>query len=646
MKTRLPLILLVVSLLLTARGQGTSFTYQGRLNDGTNPANGIYDLQFGLYDAATAGTLKGGLLTNSATGVTNGLFTVTLDFGNQFPGTDRFLEISVRTNGAAGFSTLNPRQALRPAPYSITAGNVVSGGLTAGTYGSAVTFSNSANQFSGVFTGNGANITNVNATTLGGLSSSGFWTTAGNTNANPTNGNFIGTIDNLPLDIRVNNQRVMRFAYASNAFASDNPNVIGGSPVNFVKPGVAGATIAGGGRSFYTNSVQGDFGSIGGGLGNSAFGFYDTIGGGLQNSSGSFVSDYSTVGGGTGNIANGDSATVSGGNGNFASGGQATVGGGAGNGVQQQFGTVGGGTDNSVIDAGPLPNPTSGTVAGGFSNVVHGAYASIPGGEMNTADGDFSLAAGRHAKANHDGAFVWADSIDADFASTRSNQFIIRAGGGVGIGTAAPATVLHVRDTGDTEISVESIQSGERWTIQSSGTNTPGKFGTFQIIDRTAGASRLLIDTNGNVGIGAVPTNKLHVAGGITCTAVTTTSDRNAKENFEPVSPREVLNKVAALPIMTWNFKDLRDGRHMGPMAQDFYSAFQLGGSDKTITSVDPDGVALAAIQGLNQKLEDKSQKSDGRIQKLEAENAELKQRLAALERLVLPQNETEMSAR
>src|ERR1035438_307469 len=123
--------------LVTARAQGTAFTYQGRLNSGTNAATGSYDLRFALLDAPTIGAQQGNLLTNSATAVSNGLFTVTLDFGNQFPGAGRWLEIGVRTNGGGGFFTLSPRQALTPAPYAITAGSVVSGGLGAGTYGNA-----------------------------------------------------------------------------------------------------------------------------------------------------------------------------------------------------------------------------------------------------------------------------------------------------------------------------------------------------------------------------------------------------------------------------------------------------------------------------------------------------------------------------
>jgi hypothetical protein len=138
------------------------------------------------------------------------------------------------------------------------------------------------------------------------------------------------------------------------------------------------------------------------------------------------------------------------------------------------------------------------------------------------------------------------------------------------------------------------------------------------------------------VGIGvANPTNKLHVAGGVSATAFVTTCDRNAKENFAPVSPTEVLDKVAALPITTWNYKTMNDGRHMGPMAQDFHAAFHLGGGDTTITTVDPDGVALAAIQGLNQKVEANDRRSEDRIHALEAENEELKARLQRLEELL-----------
>jgi len=96
-----------------------------------------------------------------------------------------------------------------------------------------------------------------------------------------------------------------------------------------------------------------------------------------------------------------------------------------------------------------------------------------------------------------------------------------------------------------------------------------------------------------------------------------------------------VLEKVTVLSLTRWNYKDDPGTLHLGPVAQDFKAGFGLGADDTSIATVDADGVALAAIQGLNQKVEAESQRSEVRSQKLEAENAELKARLSALEKLV-----------
>jgi hypothetical protein len=113
-------------------------------------------------------------------------------------------------------------------------------------------------------------------------------------------------------------------------------------------------------------------------------------------------------------------------------------------------------------------------------------------------------------------------------------------------------------------------------------------------------------------------------SGNVYATSFNPSSDRNLKEHFSAVSPREVLDKVAALPITRWNFKEDKASEHLGPMAQDFKAAFGLGTDDKHIGLVDEGGVALAAIQGLNQKLEQK-----------EAEITELKQSVADLKQMV-----------
>jgi hypothetical protein len=108
-------------------------------------------------------------------------------------------------------------------------------------------------------------------------------------------------------------------------------------------------------------------------------------------------------------------------------------------------------------------------------------------------------------------------------------------------------------------------------------------------------------------------------------------SDRNEKQNFKPVDVDQVLEKVAGLPITQWNYKKDKHTPHMGPMAQDFYAAFTLGADDKHISMVDEGGVALAAIQGLNQKLEASLKERDARVDELEKTVRELKSLLPKL---------------
>jgi hypothetical protein len=106
-------------------------------------------------------------------------------------------------------------------------------------------------------------------------------------------------------------------------------------------------------------------------------------------------------------------------------------------------------------------------------------------------------------------------------------------------------------------------------------------------------------------------------------------SDRDLKENFAPVDAQAVLAKVVALSLATWNYKSQdADIRHLGPTAQDFKAAFGLGETDRGITGVDADGVALAAIQGLHQLLKQKERQ----VEALQTGLATVQKRLAALE--------------
>lgn len=159
--------------------QGTAFTYQGRLNNGGIPANGSYDLQFAIYDAATNGNQIGPILTNAATTVNDGLFAVTLDFGGIFGGQSYWLDISVRTNGGGAFTQLVPPQPMAPVPYAIMAANAsnllgtlpatqLSGMLATAQLPATVVTNGAAGlnlsgTFSGTLEGSGAGLTGIYA---------------------------------------------------------------------------------------------------------------------------------------------------------------------------------------------------------------------------------------------------------------------------------------------------------------------------------------------------------------------------------------------------------------------------------------------------------------------------------------------------
>src|SRR5256885_184949 len=116
---------------LTAAGQtlGTEFTYQGQLKNGGSRASGLHDLRFRLFDASVAGAQVGTTLCVDNVVMSDGLFTVALDFGAVFAGQQRFLEIEVRADtalscgNATGFVTLTPRQPLSAAPNALFALN-------------------------------------------------------------------------------------------------------------------------------------------------------------------------------------------------------------------------------------------------------------------------------------------------------------------------------------------------------------------------------------------------------------------------------------------------------------------------------------------------------------------------------------------
>ena len=427
-----------------AFAQVTAFTYQGFLNSNSNAANASYDMRFMLFnDPNVTLPIISGPITNLAVGVTNGIFTTTVDFGaSPFDGSARWLEMALRTNGSASAFTVMPRTQLTPTPtaiYASTAGNattasnvspnavtassIQNGVITAAKFSPGQVVKTLDGLTDNVSLTAGANVTlTTNGNSLQVASSGGAtsgWALGGNNGTLPTN--FLGTIDTQPLELRVGSARALRLEPNS----SGAPNFIAGSSVNFVAAGVKGGVIGGGGATnysgvAYTNSVAADFGTVSGGFGNSiqTGAGTTTIGGGFLNTIQTGAST-ATIGGGYVNTvgANSFNSTIGGGSGNVVQPGAAS-------------GTIGGG-GNNVIQA----NAVLSTIGGGLNNtnLPNASYATIPGGAYNAVGGSYGFAAGHRAKAIHQGAFVWADSEDADFLSVANDEFAIRAAGGVRI---------------------------------------------------------------------------------------------------------------------------------------------------------------------------------------------------------------------
>lgn len=352
-----------------------------------------------------------------------------------------------------------------------------------------------------------------------------------------------------------------------------------------------GAVIAGG----YTNLANQSFTTIGGGRLNVASGSMATVGGGSGNlSEGRFtaicggtrnqaVSAYAVISGGSYNQATGGTSVIAGGTRNQAAGIGSAIGGGAGNTVDglqssicgglgnrvtENYGVVSGGRDNQAGNANLDPQDAYYAVVGGGSgNLAGGAFSVVPGGTANKALGDFSFAVGRMAQVDreHDGAFLFADSSDVPFTSSSAKEFAVRATGGVRFVTA--------------------------------------------------------LDTNGKPSAGV----RLGHGEG----AWESLSDREAKTSVLPVDGRLVLDKLVDVPISIWRYKGEPAGVfHMGPMAQDFRAVYGLGQDARYISTIDADGVALAAIQGLYHIAVDKDEELDA----LRIENRQQAQRLSALE--------------
>jgi len=400
-------------------------------------------------------------------------------------------------------------------------------------------------------------------------------------------------------------------SYASVGGGSNNSAnylnaTVGGGDYN--SAGALSATVGGGSY----NNASGSYSTIGGGgpsdtgnpnsTNNQTYDNYSTIGGGAYNRAGSDDGNttnaiYATVGGGMFNRATNASATVDGGLGNKASGQEATVGGGGLNEASGVDSTISGGYSNFASN-------WDSTVGGGVWNTAYGMEATVGGGNANSAGGkDSTVGGGINNQATAQATTVgggWVN-IASGNAATVPGGANNEAAGAYSFASGADAHATH-----DGAFVWSSAVRTDSYDIQ-----------TFTV--RAHNGARFYTASGTSTGV------VLQAGGG----SWSSLSDRDSKQNVSLMDPQVVLESLATLPISAWNYNSQdAEIRHIGPMAQDFYAAFGVGEDERYISSIDADGVALAAAQGLYIL----SQEQSARIETLETENADLKAQLSDIE--------------
>jgi hypothetical protein len=377
----------------------------------------------------------------------------------------------------------------------------------------------------------------------------------------------------------------------------DPASAIGAGEFNVIHTTGGLFNFIGGGEH---NSISsGSASSIGAGESNSISGTNAMIGGGNANRD-SGVDAF--IGGGESNNVTGTDAVIAAGSNNTGSGPAAFIGAGQFNTTDTgaQYGVVGGGFENYV-------GAVSATVAGGYQNKVFNRYAFIGGGDGNTVNADFAvIAGGLNNDVTGEGGYVAAGGynfvsgtgavIDGGFNNAAAGSYATVPGGYVNSASGTYSFAAGAR--------ASAAQNGTFvWSDGSDGDTILTSTRAYQFLARASGGFTLWTNAASTVGATLAPGSGTW----------SSTSDRNVKTDVVRVDESAVLDKVARLPINRWSYITEHGVRHVGPMAQDFYAAFGVGEDDKHITSIDEDGVALAAIKALH------------------AENVQLRTRLAAV---------------
>jgi hypothetical protein len=250
-------------------------------------------------------------------------------------------------------------------------------------------------------------------------------------------------------------------------------------------------------------------------------------------------------------------------------------------------------------------------VTGGSLRVQNTAKPSLLLDQTGGADPAqlWSINASHDGIVFTDGSHGFAKPLIIETASP-TNSLYVDSTGNVGVGTNAPASRLHV----------------------AGGLRADGF-----VVEDSSPLNTLYVDSTGRVGIGiASPAAKLHVNGDLQLEGfINERSDVAAKTAFVPVDGQDVLERLSAIPITTWSYKESPDVRHIGPMAQDFRAAYGFGPDDKHLAALDVNGVALASIQALDAQdkvLEAQNKELKAQVVERDAQIDELQERMQALE--------------
>jgi hypothetical protein len=344
------------------------------------------------------------------------------------------------------------------------------------------------------------------------------------------------------------------------------------------------------------NAVPGTNSVLVGGADNEVCEDYSSIVGGNENaiSTSQGFALYGFIGGGISNTIT-DSAVAAA----IVAGHSNTISAAANNGF------IGGGQSNTL-------SATQAVLAGGQNNSVTAEYGMIGAGEYNTVSGEGAyIGAGGYNTASGEGAVV-----DGGFSSTAAGAFATIPGGYANSAAGTYSFAAGAR--------ASAAQNGTFvWSDGSDGDTILTSARAYQFLARASGGVTFWTNAASTIGATLAP------GSGTWASA----SDRNLKTDVARLDDAAILAKVAALPIERWSYKSERGVRHVGPMAQDFYAAFGVGEDDKHITSIDEDGVALAAIKALHAQ-ETTTHAAiatlHAHVASLDAQNARLRRQLAA----------------